>query len=234
MTKPGNSDPDEPKRDDVEPTPTAHEPTAEPVAAETDSGARPASDDVEPLMTELEKAPPPPEEPVMPTAREAAARRAQAGRNFDEAAPKTLKWAFYLFVASGVVWVFGSIAALVIKQSLIDEQVKRNTNKDVTAEQISTAVNQVLWLALVLSITFAVFMALFGYKATEGTRRARTLVTIFGTIVVLFHLLLNGTLIGLLSAFLGLAALALLYSPTARAYFPPREKVERRKPGERR
>ena len=220
MTKPGNSDPDEPKRDEVEPTeqkPTEEEPISSKKAA-----------DVEPLMTELEKAPPPPEEPVMPTAREAAARRAQAGRRFEEAAPKTLKWAFYLFVASGVVWVFGSVAALIIKQSLIDEQVKRNTDPKISAEQISTAVNQVLWLALILSVAFAVFMALFGYKATEGTRRARTLVTIFGVIVVLFHLLLNGTLIGLLSAFLALAALALLYSPTARKYFPPRVPVERR------
>lgn len=225
MTKPGNSDPDEPKTDAVEPTEPAEadpEPASEPVEAEKTEKAE--HEDAEPLMTELEKAPPPPEEPVMPTAREAAAKRAQASRRFEEAAPTTLKWAFYLFVASGVVWVFGSVAALVIKQSLIDDQVSRNTDPKITPEQISSAVNQVLWLALVLSITFAVFMALFGYKATEGTRRARTLVTIFGTIVVLFHLLLNGTLIGLLSAFLGLAALALLYSPTARAYFPPRER----------
>ena len=225
MTKPGNSDPDEQKTDAVEPTEAAE-------TTEMSKAEKAEPEDAEPLMTELEKAPPPPEEPVMPTAREAAAKRAQAGRRFEEAAPTTLKWAFYLFVASGVVWVFGSVAALVIKQSLIDDQIKRNTDPKISPEQISSAVNQVLWLALILSVTFAVFMALFGYKATEGTRRARTLVTIFGTIVVLFHLLLNGTLIGLLSAFLGLAALALLYSPTARAYFPPRERVERRKPGE--
>ncbi len=203
MTKPGNSDPDEQKTDAVEPTEAAE-------TTEMSKAEKAEPEDAEPLMTELEKAPPPPEEPVMPTAREAAAKRAQAGRRFEEAAPTTLKWAFYLFVASGVVWVFGSVAALVIKQSLIDDQIKRNTDPKISPEQISSAVNQVLWLALILSVTFAVFMALFGYKATEGTRRARTLVTIFGTIVVLFHLLLNGTLIGLLSAFLGLAALALL------------------------
>jgi hypothetical protein len=40
--------------------------------------------------------------------------------------------------------------------------------------------------------------------------------------LILFQLLLNGTQFGILSAFLALIGLALLWSRTSREYFPPR------------
>jgi hypothetical protein len=181
----------------------------------------------EPLMAELEKAPPPPEEPVMPTAREASARdaaaRARAGRRFEEPPPRTLRISFYFFLASGLVWLISMIASVILKQQLIDAEIERNKNPDLTPEMIANGVTQILWIVLVASLTFTVFLGLFGYKATEGTRRARTLVTIFSVVLVLFHLLLNGTPAGILSAMFALVGLALLWSPSARAYFPPRQ-----------
>jgi hypothetical protein len=183
--------------------------------------AKPVID--EPLMAELEKAPPAPEEPVMPTMREAAAARARAGRRFEEPPPRTLRISFYFFLLSGLVWLISMVASVILKQSLIDAEIKRNQNPDLTPEMIANGVTQILWIVLVASLTFAVFLGLFGYKATEGTRRARTLVTIFSVVLVLFHLLLNGTPAGILSAMCALVGLALLWSPSARAYFPPRQ-----------
>ncbi len=241
MTKPGNSGSEEPQ-----PTETPSDAAPEP---STDAEAEAAADDEvdasraagadepakaepkpakpkavvdEPLMAELEKAPPPPEEPVMPTMREAAAARAQAGRRFEEPAPRTLRISFYFFLASGLVWLISMIASVVLKQQLIDAEIERNKNPELTPDMIANGVTQILWIVLIASLTFTVFLGLFGYKATEGTRRARTLVTIFSTVLVLFHLLLNGTPAGILSAMFALVGLALLWSPSARAYFPPR------------
>jgi hypothetical protein len=166
------------------------------------------------LMAELEKAPPPPYD---------AKLRAQAKRRFEEPPPGTLRFSLYFFVAAGGIWLLSMVASLIYKQDIIDNEIKRNTNPKVTPDQIAGAVNQILWIVTVAALAFTVFLALFGYKAREGTRRARTLVTIFAAVLVLFHLLLNGTRFGILSAMFALAGLALLWSPSARRYFAPRQ-----------
>lgn len=211
-SEPAEPEPAEPA--DAEPEPAAK---AKPAKAK----AKPVSS--EPLMAELEKAPPAPEEPVMPTAREAAASL-QARRRFEEPPPRMLKFSFYFFLASGLVWLTSMIVTLVLKDQIIAGEIDRNKNPDLTPDQIANGVSQILWVVTIAAVTFAVFLGLFGYKATEGTRRARTLVTIVATVLVLFHLLLNGTVFGILSAFLALIGLALLWSPTSRAYFPPRDR----------
>jgi hypothetical protein len=198
------------------------EPAAKPSAG---SAAEPAAK--APVRRKVEKAPPiRADEPVMPTAREAAALRAQAKRRFEEPAPRTLRFSFYFFVASGLVWLASMVASIIYKQDIVDAEVERSMElgTELTADQIANGVTQILWIVTIAAVTFTVFLGLFGYKATEGTRRARTLVTIFATVLVLFHLLLNGTPPGILSAFLSLTALALLWSPSARRYFAPRER----------
>jgi hypothetical protein len=193
---------------------------AKPVTAKP-TGAKPAAkprraevEDAEPLMAELEKAPPPPRE---------QARRAQAKRRFEEPPPRTLRFSFYFFVAAGLVWLVSMVLSLIYKQQIIDSQIKNNQDPKITPDQIAGAVNQILWVVTIAALAFTIFLGLFGYKATEGTRRARTLVTIFAAMLVIFHLLLNGTQLGILSAMFALVGLALLWSPSARAYFPPRQ-----------
>lgn len=238
MTKPGNSDPagadkavpDGTVSDDDATSSLAPDPVepadTEPEKAEPEAKAEPEPEPApkaKPARAKVEKAPPiPADEPVMPTAREAAAR-AQAKRRFEEPAPRTLRISLYFFVASGLIWLASMVISLYYKQDLIDAQIKASKDTDLTPDQIANGVTQILWIVTIAAVTFTVFLGLFGYKATEGTRRARTLVTIFGTVLVLFHLLLNGTPPGILSAMFALVGLALLWSPSARKYFPPRE-----------
>ena len=221
MTKPGNSGSEEPTQEEAPETEPAAEATpatpAEPATkAEPPAVPKPAApvEDAEPLMAELEKAPPAPREREL---------RAQAKRRFEEPPPRTLRFSFYFFTGSGLIWLLSMVASLIYKQDIINNEIKRNQNPDITPEQISAAVNQILWIVTVAALAFTIFLALFGYKATEGTRRARTLVTIFATMLVLFQLLLNGTQLGVLSAMFALVGLALLWSPSARKYFPPRQ-----------
>lgn len=197
----------------------------DPVEPEPEKKAEPEpKPKVKPAKPRIEKAPPirADDEPVMPTAREAALR-AQAKRRFEEPAPRTLRISFYFFVAAGLIWLASMVISLIYKQDIIDAQIEASKDTDLTPDQIANGVTQILWIVTIAALTFTVFLGLFGYKATEGTRRARTLVTIFGTILVLFHLLLNGTPPGILSAMFCLVGLALLWSPSARKYFPPRE-----------
>ncbi len=236
MTKPGNSDPAD--ADKAAPDETVSEDTTSSLAPDpvepadpTPAKAAPAPEPepapkpaVKPkARPKLEKAPPiSADEPVMPTAREAAAR-AQAKRRFEEPAPRTLRISFYFFVAAGLIWLASMVVSLIYKQDIIDAQIEASKGTELTPDQIANGVTQILWIVTIAAVTFTVFLGLFGYKATEGTRRARTLVTIFGVVLVLFHLLLNGTPPGILSAMFCLVGLALLWSPSARRYFPPRE-----------
>jgi hypothetical protein len=229
VTKPGNSDPehtgDEAAPDKAVPDGTASD-TAVPDRTVPEA-AVPVEETVAPepvAKPRVEKAPPIPfEEQVMPTAGEAAAR-ARAKRRFEEPAPRTLRISFYFFLAAGLIWLASMVISMVYKQQIIDAEVERNTNRELSADQIASGVTQILWIVLIAALAFTVFLALFGWKATEGTRRARTLVTILATVLVLFHLLLNGTPPGILSAMFALVGLALLWSPSARRYFPQRER----------
>jgi hypothetical protein len=235
VTKPGNSGSEEPKQADAPEAKTADTESADQTAAEADLDAEDMPDtesvsspeepkpakarkakvvDPEPLMAELEKAPPPPREQEL---------RAQAKRRFEEPPPRMLRCSFYFFTAAGLVWLVSMVVSLFYKQTIIDNQIKTNQNPDITPEQITSAINQLLWILIIASLAFTVFLGLFGYKATEGTRRARTLVTIFAAIMVLFHILLAPSQLGILSALLAVTGLILLWSPSSRKYFPPRQ-----------
>jgi hypothetical protein len=218
VTKPGNSDPVEPTADKA-PEPAQAETDAkpesvEPKPVEPTPARTPEPLDDEPLMTDLEKAPPVPQD---------QARRAQSKRRFEEPPPRTLHLSFYFFTAAGLIWLANAVQYLVYKQEIIDQQVELNQNPDITPQQINDALTQIIWIMLIAAVAFTVFLGLFGYKATEGTRRARTLVTIFAVILVFFHIMFNLTQLGILSALLGLVALSLLWSRSSRAYFPPRD-----------
>jgi hypothetical protein len=239
VTKPGNSGSEEPIKADTaeapeenkaadteaaeevvetpaakaaEPEPDTTEPEPTPVVEEKPKARRTKLE--KPLVADLEKAPPPPKEEAL---------RAQAKRRFEEPTPRPLRFSFYFFTASGLVWLLSSVIYLLNKQNIVDAQVKSDTTK-LTPEQIDSAVNQLLWILLVASLLFTVFLGLFGYKATEGTRRARTLVTIFAVMTVIFHVFLFPAQLGLLSALFAFVGLGLLwFAPSSRKYFPPRQ-----------
>ncbi len=210
MTKPGKPDPDQPEVDAISDVPSD---TSRNVERETVD---------EPLMAELEKAPPPPEEPVMPTAREAAAKRARSAGPV-EPVPGLLRWSFYLALLSAVIGVVGGVFLLLNKQTLIDDLVENNTNEALTNEQIASGTTTLLWLLMTVTVIFGVLLALFSYKAQEGVKKARTMLTVLTVLVVLFYFMLFTTPFGLLSALLALIAVALLYLPSASQYYRARQ-----------
>jgi hypothetical protein len=173
-----------------------------------------AAEDPEPLMAELEKAPPLPK---------AEALRTQAKRRFEEPPPRMLRFSFYFFSVAGIIWVLLGIFFLINKQTIVDAQMASGQTNGLSREQVALALTRILWIFLVLGVVFAAFLTLFGYKATEGIRRARTLVTIFSVILVIFHFLLFSTTYGTLCVLCALIGLFLLWTPSSRAYFPPRQ-----------
>ncbi|MEV6911734.1 hypothetical protein [Amycolatopsis sp. NPDC051071] len=142
--------------------------------------------------------------------------------------PKPVAISFWLWIGAGVVLIVGQIALLALKQQLTDGVVKQVTANPVPGQpldpaQIASGIEKLLWLLLAGAVTFAVLFALFAYKAREGTRSARTVLTVGAVFLVLVELLvLRGALnVFLLVATLLVAiALILMYLPSVSDHFP--------------
>jgi hypothetical protein len=227
----------EPKADAEAAPAAAAEPASPTVDAEAESKADPKTDaeadpDPEPLMTELEKAPPAPEEsappaakrasaeePIMPTAAEAARRRSDLPR------PKVLRIAFYLAIASAVVGLASAIQLFTLKQTITADQLAANKT-GVTPAEMARAVESALWLYLIVVVVLGSFMVLFSYKAQDGVRRARMLLMIVTAVLVVFYLLSPFlTILGMLGWLLAVTMIVFPYLPSTRAYFGPRQTV---------
>lgn len=201
MTKPDNSD-----ADDAADRDTAAEPAKKPAARSAQQPAKP------PVRNKPR--------PVMPTAREAAAA---AG---DKPPPAVVNWGFYVIALAVVVGVVGAIYLMLNKDTLVNNQLTLEGAEKITREEAERVVSNALWTLIVINVVFGAFQGLFAYKAREGQRKARMLVTIATVIVVVFHYLAVPTLFGQLAGLLAAIGCALLYLPGARDFYPPRQPVK--------
>lgn len=159
-----------------------------------------------------------PEEPVMPTAEEAAAAGEPARQ-----APGTVRYSFVAWILAALLGVADSVRLLIIKQQLVDRAIKENKDPNITNEQIASSYSALLWMFLIGSIVFGLLFVLFAYKAQDGVRRARMLLAVLCVITVLYYFVIFGTQLGLMSALLALTATVLLYTPKAGEYFRSRD-----------
>lgn len=162
---------------------------------------------------ELEGEPPAEEPPVMPTAAEAAQRRSTL------TAPASVRYALVVWPAAGVAGIVDWIIWLANKDRLIDFLIDRNRQPNVTKDDVAEGATTMLWMLLLAAVVFAVLFTLFAYKAQEGLRRARLILTVLCVIIVVFYVWLFREYIGLLVAGLAVLATVLLYLPKANEFF---------------
>lgn len=142
--------------------------------------------------------------------------------------PKPVQISFWLWIAAGVVLVTGQVVLLSLKQRLIDEVVKQIATQPIQGRpldpaQVASGLNTLLWTLLVGSVVFAALFALFAFKAREGTRSARSVLTALAIFLVLVELIFfRGALnlFLLLTTLLTAIALMLMYLPSVSDHFP--------------
>lgn len=140
--------------------------------------------------------------------------------------PKPVQVSFWLWIASGIVFIIGYAIIFFARDRIIDQLIKANTNGAVNADQIRSGTTVLLAVLLVGAVSFAALYVLFAYKARQGTRSARTVLTVLMAITLVFQLVMQfASLVTLLATLIGLAALVLMYLPKVVPYFP---KVGRR------
>lgn len=139
--------------------------------------------------------------------------------------PAVVRWGFFVIIAAVAVGVLGAIYLLLNKDALVDSQLRLEGAEEITRAEAEQVVSNALWILIVINVIFGAFQTLFAYKAREGVRRARLLVTIVTVLVVVFHYLLVPTLFGQLAGLLGAIGVAMLFLPPARGFYPPRQPI---------
>lgn len=134
--------------------------------------------------------------------------------------PMPVRVSFWLWVVSAVVQVICYIVPVVYRQQIIDQNIR--STPQFPAEQVASGTTTFLVVLLVGAISVAAMYVLFAYKARQGTRSARTVLTVFFAIALVFQYLfgLFQLLLALVAMLAALIALMLMYLPAVRPYFP--------------
>lgn len=134
--------------------------------------------------------------------------------------PTPVKVSFLLWIISAVVLVAGYAYGFTVKQEIIDQVIELNNDPNISDEQLRSGVESLLWTLVIGAAVFGALFVLFAYKAREGTRSARSVLTVLVAVMVIFQLLLFSNLITLIAAFGTIIALVLMYLPSVADYFP--------------
>ncbi|HKS44105.1 MAG TPA: hypothetical protein VJT49_03110 [Amycolatopsis sp.] len=136
--------------------------------------------------------------------------------------PRPVTISFWLWIVSALLTIANYAYVFAYRQQIVDQVVKNTHDPRYTPEMIATGTTRILVIALIGAVCVALLYGLFAYKARQGTRSARTVLTVLWLVVGLLQLTLGLLMIylGLLSVLLGLIALLLMYLPAVWPYFP--------------
>jgi ABC-type Na+ efflux pump permease subunit len=139
--------------------------------------------------------------------------------------PKPVKVSFRLWVAGSIIQIGGQIYYLVTKNQVVDVLAKQHP--DIARDRWAASVPIMLWIVLIAAIVLSALIVLFAHKAREGTRSARTVLTLLAVLTALFYLVIFVNPFAVVAVLLYAIALILLYLPNVQGYFP---KVGRKLP----
>ncbi|SER74214.1 hypothetical protein SAMN04487818_1057 [Actinokineospora terrae] len=151
----------------------------------------------------------------MPTADEAVVRTDP---------PIAVRVSFWLWALAGLLGVVGAALFFVLREDWALRQYERLRaagDAVVTAGQVSETATGLSWWLLVGSVMFLGFFLLLAHQARRGVRKARTLLLVLAVFGALFQYSVGRvTIYGLGSALVIIVAIGLLFTRSARRFFP--------------
>ncbi|RLK60657.1 hypothetical protein CLV68_1166 [Actinokineospora cianjurensis] len=151
----------------------------------------------------------------MPTADEAVVRTDP---------PIAVRTSFWLWALAGLLGVVGAALFFALRDDWALRQYERLRaagDAVVTAGQVAETAAGLSWWLLVGSVMFLGFFLLLAYQARRGVRKARTLLLVLAVFGALFQYSVGRvTIYGLGSALVIIVAIGLLFTRSARRFFP--------------
>ncbi|WIX80156.1 hypothetical protein QRX50_05025 [Amycolatopsis carbonis] len=138
-----------------------------------------------------------------------------------EQAPGPVRAAFILTIVASLVLLIGQVVTIFFKQQLVDQAVKATPpGRKLDLAQLESNATTLVWALFVGALCFGIIMVLFAYKAREGTRSARTVVTMLALLGLVFQLGLVRSVFSVVSSLLLVILVVLLYLPSTKDFFP--------------
>jgi hypothetical protein len=150
-------------------------------------------------------------------------------------APKPVEVSFALWVISAVVLALGFGLLLGDSDGVTERLIAGNPDPQVTADAIAAGVATLLWTLFIGGVVFGALFVLFAYKAREGTRSARSVLTVLVVVLAVFQWVIVTDMAGAVAAgvialaiVLACIAVVLMYLPSVAGYFPPLPRTRRK------
>lgn len=119
------------------------------------------------------------------------------------------------------VFLIAGFALTVVRQDrIVADFAARDTAAAVSTEQLADGVTTAVWGLLIGAVAYAGLLALFAYKAREGTRSARSVLTVLTVALLLAQFVLFPNTLTVLACGVAVVALVLLYLPSVALHFP--------------
>lgn len=147
--------------------------------------------------------------------------------------PQLVRLAVALWLVAALALVVGFALMVANTDAIADAQVEAweeairaddpQTDRDITPEQIRTGAPGLVWLLAIGGVMLALLVAVFAYRAREGTRSARSVLAALTALVAVFVLFMPAEYVNFahwVALVLAVAALVGLFLPQASGYFP--------------
>lgn len=147
--------------------------------------------------------------------------------------PQLVRLAVALWLVAALTLVIGFGLMVGNTDAIADAQVEAweeavraedpQTQRDITPEQIRDGAPGLVWLFAIGGVMLALLLAVFAYRAREGTRSARSVLAALTALVAVFVLFMPAEYVNFahwVALVLAVGALVGLFVPQAGDYFP--------------
>lgn len=135
--------------------------------------------------------------------------------------PLPVRTSVWLLAFSAATELFFGVLTLVAWNTATDNAMK-HVPAGTTPAQWRTEVHALLGINAAAYVLFGALYALFAFHARKGRTWARTGTVAVAVVSALLIVFSGATLVTVVSVLIQLVAVALLYTPTAKPYFPRR------------
>lgn len=136
-------------------------------------------------------------------------------------APPVVRYSFLAWNAVATIGLIDAVLLYSAKQAQTDAAIKANPT--VNPAEVADIVGDVLLTFLIAAIVLGLAYVYFGYRARAGLRSGRTVVTSLAVVNLLFRYYFGLTIFGLLAVLVAAAAVVMLFTPGANAYFKQKQ-----------
>ncbi|MEU3648232.1 hypothetical protein AB0E59_32970 [Lentzea sp. NPDC034063] len=137
--------------------------------------------------------------------------------------PRTITAGYWLVVAGVALSVLASLYVLLNKQVLVEASLQGNKDPKVTREMITSSVNTLVIVSLVVTLVLAGLSVWFAGKVKAGIRRSRTGLMITLLIGLFFQMISSP--LGIVTLLIAISGLVLFYFRQSTDYLAEREQL---------